>query len=100
MARDFARNCVNFRILKWKYSHLGSVGKEWSEAWNINNGRYTNFKVGYEPDDSGHHDAEWDNRCWIESEEDTTTPKQIIDTMSMFESEGVPKQVELNKIDF
>jgi twinkle protein len=85
MARDFERNCVNFRILKWKYSHLGSVGKEWEEAWNANNGRYTNLRPGFEANGHGLLEAEWDNRCWIEVEEERK-PQQL-DTMSMFESE-------------
>jgi twinkle protein len=98
MARDFERNCVNFRILKWKYSHLGSVGEEWTEAWNINNGRYTNFKVGYEPNDSKNHDAEWDNRCWIQVEGEPTPSAPQIDTIAMFEQE--PKKLDLKEINF
>lgn len=101
MARDFEKGCVNFRNLKWKYSHLGKVGEEWQEAWNINNGRYTNLKEGFEPDGSGSLEAEYDNRCWIESTEpEPEEPKQIIDTISLFESESTPKTIELNKIDF
>lgn len=101
MVRDYEQNVVVFNTLKWKFDHLGTTGVEWQEAWNINNGRYTNLKEGFEPNDGGLLDAEWDNRCWIESEEPTEPePKPIIDTMSMFESEGVPKHIELNKIDF
>lgn len=101
MVRDYERNVVVFNTLKWKFDHLGTTGVEWEEAWNINNGRYTNIKEGLEINQGDFLDAEWDNRCWIESEEPTEPePKPIIDTMSMFESEGVPKQVELNKIDF
>lgn len=98
MARDFERDCVNFRTLKWKYSHLGMVGKEWSEAWNINNGRYTNLKEGYEPN-GGLLEAEWDNRCWwIEDLGEEQDPKPQIDTIAMFEQE--PKRLDLNEINF
>jgi twinkle protein len=100
MARDFERNCVNFRILKWKYSHLGSVGKEWCEAWNFNNGRYADFRLGYEPTDNRNHEAEWDNECWVESINDE--PPAKITNIEAFESEAntIPKQLSIEEINF
>lgn len=104
MVRDYDRNVVVFNTLKWKFDHLGTTGVEWEEAWNINNGRYTNLKEGFEPNDGGFLDAEWDNHCWIErdisEEQQETPPPPIQDIISLFEAEGVPKTVELNKIEF
>jgi len=101
MVRDYDLGVVTFRNLKWKFDHLGTTGVEWSEGWNINNGRYTDLLEDFTPQEGIVVQANWDNRCWIESEEQIEPEqKPIIDTMSMFESEGVPKQVELNKIDF
>jgi hypothetical protein len=70
MVRDYERNVVVFNTLKWKFDHLGTNGVEWEEAWNINNGRYTNLRNGFQADESGFLDAEWDNDCWIEEVEE------------------------------
>lgn len=87
MVRDYERNVVVFNTLKWKFDHLGTTGVEWEEAYNINNGRYTNLRVGFEANDGGFLDAEWDNRCWIELEEESK-PEQY-DTISLFENESI-----------
>lgn len=101
MVRDYDLGVVTFRNLKWKFDHLGTTGVEWSEGWNMNNGRYTDLLEDFVPQEGITVQASWDNRCWIELEElIEQEPKQVIDTVSMFESEGVPKQIELTKIDF
>jgi len=78
-------------IQKVKFKHLGEQGVG-SWKYNFINGRYE--EIG----------SNWNNKCWIaetyEEEPMSLKPKPVIDTMSMFESEGVPKQIELNKIDF
>jgi twinkle protein len=101
MVRDYDRNVVVFNTLKWKFDHLGTTGVEWEEAWNVNNGRYTNLKEGFEASEGLSLDAEWDNRCWIEEEEEEIEqPKKVIDNISLFEEEGVPKTIDINEINF
>ena len=67
MVRDYERECVQIRTLKWKFQHLGTAGIDTWYGWNINNGRYT------EPD--SHYDGEgenptftWDNGNWLKGE--------------------------------
>jgi len=75
-------------VQKVKFKHLGTQGV-WEWNYNFVNGRYEN---------SG---DSWNNKPWIDAEETIDPePKQIIDNISIFESEGVPKQIELNNIDF
>jgi twinkle protein len=98
MVRDFENNVVRFRTLKWKYQHLGSAGVEWCEAWNVVNGRYTDVRTGYDYKLGGDHDAVWDNSNWLKLPE--AKPQSLFDNISNFENDGVPKVIDLNKIDF
>jgi len=102
MTRDYECGVVFFNTLKWKFDHLGTTGVEWSEAWNINNGRYTNLRDGFEPNDGVLIEAEWDNECWVKSDSEYTTKPTKIDTIAIFESEksDVPTQIDLSEINF
>lgn len=98
MVRDFENNVVRFRTLKWKYQHLGTAGHEWCEGWNLNNGRYTDVKVGYDYKTLEDHGAVWDNSNWLEVP--NLEPITIFDNIDNFEKEGVPVQLDLDKLDF
>jgi len=101
MVRDYERNVVVFNTLKWKFDHLGTTGMEWEEAWNINNGRYTNLREGFEAN-GGFVDADWDNRCWTPMEYEEPVQEQKIDTISLFESQksDVPEMININEVNF
>lgn len=88
MSRNFDTGVVDFRNLKWKYGHLGTVGAEWSEAWNTNNGRYSNLAIGFKPAYGEQVQADWDNKCWLsyENEEINFTVPTPEESINLFES--------------
>lgn len=68
MVRDYERNLIHFRTLKVKFQHLGSAGKDWFEAWNMNNGRFTEIEEGYEEESTHSPEIFWHNGNWMHSQ--------------------------------
>lgn len=67
MVRDYERECVQIRTLKWKFQHLGTAGADSWYGWNINNGRYTEPNNAY--DGEGDNPTfTWDNMNWLSRE--------------------------------
>lgn len=73
-------------IQKVKFKHLGGQG---IGLWKYNfvNGRY---------EDMG---SNWDNKCWVFEDIDEQAPPPI-NNIEVFESEGVPKQLSIEEINF
>lgn len=65
LVRDFERNLVQIRTLKWKFQHLGVSGKDNWYGWNINNGRYTPTNEYYDEFSNFEPTFNWDNKPWI-----------------------------------
>ena len=101
MVRDFERKVVRFKTLKWKYQHLGSAGEEWFEAWNSNNGRYTDLPSYYDETIEGEVQVDWDNNNWMPLPLEKTIP--IFNSIDNFEKEKIehiPKSLNLNQLNF
>jgi twinkle protein len=67
--RDYNRNIVKAKVLKVKFSWLGTNKAFKYFGWNVNNGRYT--PIDGEVDDSTIHVPPilWDNTNWITGEQ-------------------------------
>lgn len=66
LVRDYDREVVHIRTLKWKFQHLGTAGVDLFYKWNINNGRYTPID-GYFDDSSNFiPNSIWNNQSWLE----------------------------------
>lgn len=70
LVRDFERNLVQVRTLKWKFQHLGVAGIDNWFGWNINNGRYTPTNEYYNNDSNFEPTFNWDNKPWLNLEID------------------------------
>lgn len=73
--RDYDNNTVKIKVLKVKFSNLGTNQAESVFMWNVNNGRYSKC--------NGRGDqyvAEWDNTNWLSSE---TNPYQEIQSLNL-----------------
>jgi twinkle protein len=81
LVRDFERNLVQIRTLKWKFQHLGTTGVDNWFGWNINNGRYTPTKEYYDSNSMQDPTFKWDNKPWIDYYEDA------LETESEFQEE-------------
>lgn len=66
IVRDYEREMVHIRTLKWKFQHLGVSGVDSWFGWNINNGRYTAPEGGYDADkETTQGIISWRNGSWL-----------------------------------
>ena len=65
LVRDYERNLVQVRTLKWKFQHLGVAGVDNWFGWNINNGRYTPTNEYYDEGSNFQPSFNWENTPWI-----------------------------------
>jgi twinkle protein len=68
MVRDFERDIVHIRTLKWKFQHLGEAGRDVYLKWNMKNGRYEPINGYFDESSTEIPSAIWDNRSWLETE--------------------------------
>jgi len=66
LVRDYERNLVQIRTLKWKFQHLGVAGVDNWFGWNINSGRYTPTNEYYDENSTFDPSFDWDNKPWID----------------------------------
>ncbi|PQJ31100.1 hypothetical protein BST92_03795 [Nonlabens arenilitoris] len=67
MVRDFERDIVHVRTLKWKFQHLGKAGEDVYLKWNMNNGRYELINGYFDENSTEIPSATWDNQNWLET---------------------------------
>ncbi len=90
MVRDYERNLIHFRSLKVKFQHLGSAGIDWFEAWNINNGRFTEIEEEYDENCTYPPEIYWQNWSWMK-----TKPWEKIEPVN---EEELPEKEELPQV--
>lgn len=95
LVRDFERNLVQIRTLKWKFQHLGVAGIDNWYGWNINNGRYTPPNEFYNESLHFTPTFTWDNMPWIKHKKEYVElpeAKQIptINPKDAFDDSDVP----------
>lgn len=91
LVRDFERNLVQVRTLKWKFQHLGTSGVDCWFGWNVNNGRYTPTREFYDKDSMHSPSFNWDNSPWLDLDnEEIELPetKEIIQPATPLEAFG------------
>ncbi len=93
LVRDFERNMVQIRTLKWKFQHLGTTGIDNWYGWNINNGRYTPPDYYYDENTMQPATFTWDNSSWIGKS--IEEPKQERKVLPLISAEDA-----FNGIDF
>lgn len=99
LVRDFERNMVQIRTLKWKFQHLGSAGVDSWFGWNINNGRYTPPDTYYDENSFVQADFTWDNRSWLRDDEpepkktefkEDIKPLPLLEPKDAFDDDDIP----------
>ena len=96
LVRDFERNMVQIRTLKWKFQHLGTTGIDNWYGWNINNGRYTPPDNYYDENTMQTPTFTWDNRSWITPNE----PQKEVKLPLISAKEAFEDYEEMMEIDF
>jgi twinkle protein len=89
--RDYARNLVKIKVLKCKFSHLGTNYAETYFGWNFKNGRYTKVLTDTSNEFLKVHEFEIDNTNWL-----TKLPIEDNQT-DIFET--IEKPLEFGKTD-
>lgn len=90
MVRDYERNLIHFRTLKVKFQHLGTSGIDWFEAWNINNGRFTQIEDGYDARCTHQPEIFWHNGNWMNSKPWEKFEKEKINEEDLPDKEELP----------
>lgn len=90
MVRDYERNLIHFRTLKVKFQHLGTSGIDWFEAWNINNGRFTQIEDGYDIRCTHSPEIFWHNGNWMHSKPWEKFEKEKINEEDLPDKEELP----------
>jgi len=91
LVRDYERNLVQVRTLKWKFQHLGVAGVDNWYGWNINNGRYTPTNEHYNSQSHFDPTFKWDNKPWLsrmEEEEEFIEEKPTLPIMTIDDAFG------------
>tara|TARA_R110000787_G_scaffold263380_1_gene369157 strand:- start:561 stop:2414 length:1854 start_codon:yes stop_codon:yes gene_type:complete len=82
LVRDFERNMVQIRTLKWKFQHLGTTGIDNWFGWNINNGRYTPPNDYYDETTMSAPNFTWDNKSWLRPNDANTQIESKVNPVS------------------
>lgn len=83
MVRDYERNMVQIRTLKWKFQHLGVSGVDSWFGWNINNGRYTAPDGYYDESNMEQPSITWRSNSWLDEEEEHFEEEKPLVTASL-----------------
>lgn len=91
IVRDFERNVIQVRTLKWKFQHLGESGIDVFLNWNINNGRYEHIQGHYDENTKTTPVSIYDNQSWLK-----TTNQEIL--KPVYKAKSIEEAFDLDEL--